>query len=1222
LASGWFWYLHRSGEASSPKIQVIDAPNEPGLANIGFVYGLNDLGEAVGPYYPADYSYSAGALYTEDGGVQMLDGLVRPSPSDWVLQFPTAINNAHQIVGLGTHGGQQTGFKMDLANGAVIDLCRLEAPYDGAGSVPSPRAINSAGHVVGTVSEGGSPVRAFIYTDTSGITDLNTLIDPALGWTLRDARAINDADVVVGYAENANGERRAYKLALPVLPDPTPCPAPDGCHLPGTRDLTGVCSYPPRPDGTACDDGQTCTQTEICSAGTCQPPANPPPVVVNLPVDNLGTLGGASLPGDINASGVVVGYSAGQAWKWNGSGPLINLGLASPSIAYAINDSGTIAGYQTFGDGTHAFRYGAADPEDFGLIGDGSLASNEVEYVRGSQAYSINNSGQFAGFYTDGGVAHGFRFTDGVPAEDVGSLAGDLTMMWGISDSGAAVGTSWSVAGDPWSGHAVLFENAIVGLVDLNDIIDPTAGWTLTYAFSASGDYIAGLGIHNGEYRAYRLHRSPGSTTGTIDEINGGWLYTSAYDVNAAGDVVGAGFPVSYGAIEAFAFTDQLGFKKLNDLIPQNSGWDLSSGYSINASGTIVGQGNHAGDGGPLPFRLNLAPQAVACGGSANMCGGGPSGDVCLWAEGVVDVGGGQYAGVFGFQNAATTSVHPAVNQVLVDGQVDATFHPAPPAFLMSGVHPAAYVPRVAAGHSIAWRVDGQTVSVTAPAPGSGPPAGTRVLPTVPIGTNGVGVMIDGVLVTIKTDTAPPTNPAVQHDPDVGDPFNGVLAGQLSVSPTGAATYSVPITIPPGISGMAPNLSLVYNSQGGDGLAGQGWDLSGLSVIHRCAKTVVQDGYNRPVHMNGLEPDPDNPDPNGLNQDGICIDGKRLFQRSISPRVYETENKDFSIITRYYDNPGLASGKATYFTVVTKKGETRFYGLNTKSRVRFPIEEDDVGSGGDEIAVWALDRVVDAWGNYYDVEYNGGQADFQARGLIVTKISYTGHFEGSRTNPRDGSTIFVPAVPPFTSVRFTYENRTDVRQTRFRKATLRRWLRLKTIATDAGIYTLDYLPPGDPMLPSRLTTIGYCALPSTAYPAGQCLKSLDFGWEGGDYHWDSAPNFALPAGIDQDFTADPPVQTRGNQLVDLNGDGRPDFVSSPAFDDPIGAWRNTGSGWAPEPTWALPNFGGRVLLADENNAPAKSQFADMDGDGLLDLVGSPYSCITTCGVTCNNHCDQ
>jgi hypothetical protein len=48
------------------------------------------------------------------------------------------------------------------------------------------------------------------------------------------------------------------------------CSADDDCHLPGTCDpMTGVCSKPEKPDGSICNDGNACTQTDTCASGVC-----------------------------------------------------------------------------------------------------------------------------------------------------------------------------------------------------------------------------------------------------------------------------------------------------------------------------------------------------------------------------------------------------------------------------------------------------------------------------------------------------------------------------------------------------------------------------------------------------------------------------------------------------------------------------------------------------------------------------------------------------------------------------------------------------------------------------------------------------------------------------------------------------------------------------------------------------------------------------------------
>jgi hypothetical protein len=66
------------------------------------------------------------------------------------------------------------------------------------------------------------------------------------------------------------------------------CTAPDDCHEDGVcNPLTGFCSYPVRPNGTACDDGNLCTLADRCQGGVC---VGPQPVV-------CGALDQCHLPG-------------------------------------------------------------------------------------------------------------------------------------------------------------------------------------------------------------------------------------------------------------------------------------------------------------------------------------------------------------------------------------------------------------------------------------------------------------------------------------------------------------------------------------------------------------------------------------------------------------------------------------------------------------------------------------------------------------------------------------------------------------------------------------------------------------------------------------------------------------------------------------------------------------------------------------------------------------
>lgn len=162
----------------------------------------------------------------------------------------------------------------------------------------------------------------------------------------------------------------------------------------------------------------------------------------------------------------------------------------------------------------------------------------------------------------------------------------------------------------------------------------------------------------------------------------------------------------------------------------------------------------------------------------------------------------------------------------------------------------------------------------------------------------------------------------VTATPTGGSPEVGVIAGQLSVSLSGAALYNIPILVPPGLNSVEPEISLQYNSQQGNGLAGYGWSIKGISTISRISSAKYLDGTIDAVDLDNL--------------DRFALDGQRLVVKNgttgiygSNETIYETENFSNIKITSY----GVGSnGGPAYFLIQYPDGSLAQYGSSTNSR--------------------------------------------------------------------------------------------------------------------------------------------------------------------------------------------------------------------------------------------------------------------------------------------------
>ncbi|MCC7409748.1 MAG: LEPR-XLL domain-containing protein, partial [Phycisphaeraceae bacterium] len=252
-----------------------------------------------------------------------------------------------------------------------------------------------------------------------------------------------------------------------------------------------------------------------------------------ISADSLGTLGGGSSVGlGINDLGQAVGgaettggaFHAFRTQQNQAINPAADdLGTLGGdwSQAHAINNAGQVVGGATTASGlVRAFATSAnaaIQPQDAVPLPAGMTQNI---------AYAVDQAGLIAGSaWNDQGQYRAFRATRSGNLWSVlnlGTLGGSASEALGVNDLGAVVG--YATGSDDQARAFVCFDST---MTDLNLLINPLAGWTLTRAVDINNQgQIIGQGLYLGQERAFLL--TPILTQG---DFNGDGL-ANVQDIN------------------------------------------------------------------------------------------------------------------------------------------------------------------------------------------------------------------------------------------------------------------------------------------------------------------------------------------------------------------------------------------------------------------------------------------------------------------------------------------------------------------------------------------------------------------------------------------------------------------------------------------------------------------------------------------------------------------
>ncbi|MBI5676157.1 MAG: VCBS repeat-containing protein [Nitrospirae bacterium] len=382
---------------------------------------------------------------------------------------------------------------------------------------------------------------------------------------------------------------------------------------------------------------------------------------------------------------------------------------------------------------------------------------------------------------------------------------------------------------------------------------------------------------------------------------------------------------------------------------------------------------------------------------------------------------------------------------------------------------------------------------------------------------------------------------------------------------SGSFTYDYKIAVPPGTNGLAPEITLSYNSHSAKGKAGwvgSGWEIP-LSYIQRDIEYTRKDTSDDTFDL-FLD---------GAKHDLVYVASENLFHTKVEAYL------------RVEKKTGAPNETGEYWITQTKDGTEYRFGYNTDSENRVRSSDASVPA---YVWRWSLDRIKDSNGNCIYFTYIENQGS-----VYLDTITYN----------NDGKRIiqFIREAKP--DAYLMIEQGSEVYDA-YRLSEIQ----IKVNGSLARKYKLAY-KLNETQNKSLLSSI-------TQYGADgvTALPPVKFEYKVADKGFNEGVNWATPGERrirKTDGDNDTVIDT-----FDVNGDGLPDFVEYDGNNYLWNIWFNNKNGFnASNVAWSVPSSpdGGwdirdvEQYIVGQQSPDTRSAPMDLNNDGYVDFLWSDHT---------------